>query len=80
MRLIPIRALDGNDVEWLKIAESKGCGTICTGVMKKGSYKSYTVCVAMKRQVMMSKIILFVVTTSKRMTDYYIYNQLVKKP
>lgn len=54
VRLIPVRALDGDDVEWVKVVESKGCVTFCTGLMKKYpemvNYQ-YCLCIAVKRQV-----------------------------
>lgn len=35
VRLLPIRALEAPDVEWIKVAESKGCITLCTGVIRR---------------------------------------------
>jgi len=51
VRLIPIRALDGDEVEWIKVAETKGCITLTTGVMRQGPTPTYCLCVAVKRQV-----------------------------
>lgn len=54
VRLIPVRALDGDEVEWVKVVESKGCITFCTGLMKKYpgvSNLQYCLCIAVKRQV-----------------------------
>ena len=31
VRLVPVRALDGDEVEWIKVAETKGCITLTTG-------------------------------------------------
>lgn len=50
VRLVPIRALDGDDVEWIKVAETKGCITFASGVMRK-SPLAYCLCVAIKKQV-----------------------------
>ena len=50
VRLVPIRALDGDDVEWIKVAETKGCITFAAGPMKKNP-SSYCLCVAIKKQV-----------------------------
>lgn len=54
VRLIPVRALDGDEVEWVKVVESKGCITFCTGLMKKYpgiTNLQYCLCIAVKRQV-----------------------------
>lgn len=51
LRLIPVRALDGDDVEWIKVAETKGCITFATGVMRQSPQLGYCLCVAIKRQV-----------------------------
>lgn len=51
LRLIPVRALDGDDVEWIKVAETKGCITFVTGVMRRSPQLGYCLCVAIKRQV-----------------------------
>ena len=53
VRLIPVRALDGDDVEWIKVAETKGCITLTTGVMRPGPPAVYCLCVAVKRQVLL---------------------------
>lgn len=50
VRLIPVRALDGDDVEWIKVAETKGCTSFTTGIMQKNPY-TYCLCVATKKQV-----------------------------
>lgn len=55
VRLIPVRALDGDEVDWVKVVESKGCMTFCTGLMKKYpgvSNLQYCLCIAVKKQVM----------------------------
>lgn len=51
IRLIPVRALDGGEVEWIKVPESKGCGTFTTGIIKRVPHFTYCLCVALKRQV-----------------------------
>ncbi len=51
IRLIAVRALDGKEVEWIKVPESKGCGTFTTGVIKRVPHFTYCLCVAIKRQV-----------------------------
>ncbi|XP_025194244.1 serine/threonine-protein kinase Genghis Khan isoform X2 [Melanaphis sacchari] len=67
VRLIPVRALDGDDVEWVKVVESKGCITFCTGLMKKYpgmTNLQYCLCVAVKRQNT-SQVIIYEVTRTK---------------
>ena len=51
VRLVPVRALDGDDVEWIKVNETKGCITLTTGMMRSGPPSLYCLCVAVKRQV-----------------------------
>ena len=58
MRLIPIRALDQTDTEWIKVSDTKGCIVFATGVMRPTptSSASYCLCVAVKRQVIIYEI------------------------
>ena len=53
MRLIPIRALDQTDTEWIKVADTKGCIVFATGTMRPTptSGQAHCLCVAVKRQV-----------------------------
>ncbi|KAE8752370.1 hypothetical protein FOCC_FOCC000842 [Frankliniella occidentalis] len=64
VRLIPVRALDGDDVEWIKVAETKGCLTFATGVMSRLPQSSYCLCVAIKRQNT-SQVIIYEITRTK---------------
>lgn len=54
IRLIAVRALDGEDVEWVKLPESKGCGTFTTGVIRQTPNTTYCLCIAIKKQVLNS--------------------------
>jgi len=58
MRLIPIRALDQTDTEWIKVADTKGCIVFATGTMRPSptSGQSHCLCVAVKRQVIIYEI------------------------
>lgn len=51
VRLVPVRALDGHEVEWIKVPETKGCITFSTGVICRTPHPVYSLCVAIKRQV-----------------------------
>lgn len=44
-------ALDGHDVEWIKVADTKGCLTFDTACHSQGCSSSYVFCIALKRQV-----------------------------
>jgi serine/threonine-protein kinase MRCK len=49
IRLIPIRALEASDVEWVKVSETKYCITACTGIIRRLPQNIYCICVALKR-------------------------------
>lgn len=49
VRLVPVRALDGDEVEWIKVAETKGCITLTTGIVRRNPL-TYCLCVAIKKQ------------------------------
>lgn len=50
VRLVPIRALDGDDTEWIKVAESKGCSMLTIGPVQRTPLIFY-LCIAVKKQV-----------------------------
>ncbi|XP_067120003.1 serine/threonine-protein kinase Genghis Khan-like isoform X5 [Centruroides vittatus] len=56
LKLIPVGALDGLEVEWIKVTDTKGCIAFCTVCLCKGSVSTYVICVAFKRQVIMYEI------------------------
>lgn len=49
IRLIPIRALEASDVEWIKVLESKYCITACTGLIRRAPQNIYCFVIALKR-------------------------------
>jgi serine/threonine-protein kinase MRCK len=49
-RLVPIRALDGDETEWIKVAESKGCSVLSVGPVVRAPL-TFCLCVAIKKQV-----------------------------
>ncbi|KAK2586008.1 hypothetical protein KPH14_010577 [Odynerus spinipes] len=63
VRLVPVRALDGDEVEWIKVAETKGCITLTTGIVRR-SPLTYCLCVAMKKQNS-SQLIMYEITRTK---------------
>ncbi|EZA60465.1 hypothetical protein DMN91_011208 [Ooceraea biroi] len=63
VRLVPVRALDGDEVEWIKVAETKGCITLATGVVRRNPL-TYCLCVAIKKQNA-SQIIMYEITRTK---------------
>ncbi|XP_043243359.1 serine/threonine-protein kinase Genghis Khan-like isoform X2 [Amphibalanus amphitrite] len=59
LRLVPVRALDADEVEWTKVSDTKGCITFATGLLKPDAGRqaaSYCLCVAVKRQVIIYEI------------------------
>ncbi|XP_073988373.1 serine/threonine-protein kinase gek [Rhodnius prolixus] len=64
VRLVPVRALDSGDVEWIKVAETKACITFSTGVMCHAPQPIYCLCVAIKRQNT-SQVIIYEITRTK---------------
>ena len=60
MRLIPVKALDQPETEWIKVTDMKGCIIFATGVMRASPATalsgSYCLCVAVKRQVIIYEI------------------------
>lgn len=63
VRLVPVRALDGDEVEWIKVAETKGCITLTTGVVRRKPL-TYCLCVAIKKQNA-SQVIIYEITRTK---------------
>ncbi|KAM3852259.1 serine/threonine-protein kinase MRCK alpha isoform 4-T4 [Vipera latastei] len=50
VRLFPMTALDGREIDFYKLAETRGCQTIVSGQVRHGALTC--LCVAMKRQVL----------------------------
>lgn len=49
IRILPIRALEAPEVEWIKVSETKYCITACTGIIRRLPQNTYCICVALKR-------------------------------
>uniref|UniRef100_A0A336K750 non-specific serine/threonine protein kinase n=1 Tax=Culicoides sonorensis TaxID=179676 RepID=A0A336K750_CULSO len=64
IRLLPIRALEAADVEWIKVAESKNCITACTGIIRRVPQNIYCIVIALKRQNT-SQIVVYEVNRNK---------------
>lgn len=56
VRLVPIRALDGDDVEWIKVTESKGCLVLTVGPVLRAPL-TFCLCVSIKKQVRFSNVV-----------------------
>ncbi|XP_069160748.1 serine/threonine-protein kinase Genghis Khan isoform X2 [Procambarus clarkii] len=58
VKLIPVRALGGDDVEWIKVSETKGAIAFTTGKFRTPSSVvfTYCLCVAVKRQIIIYEI------------------------
>ncbi|UYV73630.1 gek [Cordylochernes scorpioides] len=56
LRLIPVGALDGQDVEWIKVPETKNCSLFACAYVQLPSFTGYLVAVAVKRQVLLYEV------------------------
>lgn len=58
VKLVPVRALGGDDVEWIKVSETKGAIAFTTGKFRTPSSLNFTycLCVAVKRQIIIYEI------------------------
>lgn len=68
VRLLPIRALEAPDVEWIKVAESKNCLTLCTGVIRRQpppQQHVYCIVIALKRPNNQSQIVVYEVNRNR---------------
>ncbi|XP_050303766.1 serine/threonine-protein kinase Genghis Khan isoform X2 [Anthonomus grandis grandis] len=63
VRLVPIRALDGDDTEWIKVTESKGCSVLTVGPVLRAPL-TFCLCIAIKKQNS-SVIIIYEITRTK---------------
>lgn len=52
VRLIPMAALDGRDLKWIKVAETKGCHLMTMGAGSPSDPCHYF-CVAIKKSVLL---------------------------
>lgn len=49
VKLLPVRALDASDVEWIKISESKLCITACWGLIRRSPQNIFCIVLALKK-------------------------------
>ena len=54
IRLTPMNVVDGFDVESVKLTETKGCSSFCTGQVRQGT--TTCLCVANKRTVVVYEL------------------------
>ncbi|KAJ8981694.1 hypothetical protein NQ317_003415 [Molorchus minor] len=64
VRLVPIRALDGDEVEWIKVTESKGCCVLTVGPVLRAPL-TFCLCISIKKQQNSSVIIIYEITRTK---------------
>ncbi|CAG0890751.1 unnamed protein product [Cyprideis torosa] len=56
LRLVPVRALDGEEVEWIKVPDAKNLSCFATGMLRGGAQPTFTICTANKRQILVFEI------------------------
>lgn len=64
IRLIPIRALETLDTEWIKVSDTKNCVTACTGIIRKMAV-AYCIVVALKKSNNQYQIIVYEINRNK---------------
>jgi serine/threonine-protein kinase MRCK len=64
VKLLPIRALEATEVEWIKISESKYCLTACYGLIRRVPQNIYCIVIATKKPNG-SQIIVFEINRNK---------------
>ncbi|KAL3275979.1 hypothetical protein HHI36_020710 [Cryptolaemus montrouzieri] len=64
VRLVPIRALDGDETEWIKVAESKGCAVLTVGPILRAPL-TFCLCVAVRKQQNSSSILIYEITRTR---------------
>ncbi|XP_059224968.1 serine/threonine-protein kinase Genghis Khan isoform X2 [Stomoxys calcitrans] len=65
IRLLPIRALECSDVEWIKVVDSKNCVAACTGIIKRVPALVYCFVVALKKPTNQTQIIVYEINRNR---------------
>ncbi|XP_030561218.1 serine/threonine-protein kinase Genghis Khan [Drosophila novamexicana] len=65
LRLLPIRALEASDVEWIKVIESKNCISACTGIIRRYPSIVYSFIIALKRPNNHTQIIVYEINRTR---------------
>lgn len=65
VRLLPIRALETTDVEWIKVIDTKNCITACIGIIRRNPQPVYCICIALKRPNNQTQIIVYEVNRNR---------------
>ncbi|XP_033150670.1 serine/threonine-protein kinase Genghis Khan, partial [Drosophila busckii] len=65
LRLLPIRALEASDVEWIKVVESKNCISSCTGIIRRYPHIVYSFIIAIKRPNNHTQIIVYEINRTR---------------
>ncbi|XP_070140917.1 serine/threonine-protein kinase Genghis Khan isoform X1 [Drosophila kikkawai] len=65
LRLLPIRALEASDVEWIKVIESKNCISACTGIIRRFPNIVYSFIIALKRPNNHTQIVVYEINRTR---------------
>ncbi|XP_001360900.3 serine/threonine-protein kinase Genghis Khan [Drosophila pseudoobscura] len=65
LRLLPIRALEASDVEWIKVVESKNCISACTGIIRRFPNIVYSFIIALKRPNNHTQIVVYEINRTR---------------
>ncbi|XP_017094250.2 serine/threonine-protein kinase Genghis Khan [Drosophila bipectinata] len=65
LRLLPIRALEASDVEWIKVVDSKNCISACTGIIRRFPNIVYSFIIALKRPNNHTQIVVYEINRTR---------------
>lgn len=65
IRLLPIRALEASDVEWIKVMDSKYCITACWGLIRRQPQNAFCFVLALKKPSGGSQIVVYEINRNK---------------
>ncbi|XP_037947588.1 serine/threonine-protein kinase Genghis Khan isoform X3 [Teleopsis dalmanni] len=65
LRLLPIRALEISDVDWIKVVDSKSCIAVCTGIIKNSPNPVYSFIIGLKRPTNQTQIVVYEINRNR---------------